>query len=332
MLPASARFALLAALGGYLVPWALPEGLARVEGAPGQVADVFLFAGRLDAGGAPELTPIKGDWKEIAGRARGTGARVWLTMVNDRVPAAGTAVLKDADAVGTMLADPERRRAHRGAIVALARSLDAQGVDLDYENLPAAERDRFTTFVRELAADLRQAGLLFSVTVQPKSGESSSRGPGAADWPAICRAADRVQPMLYNEHNASTGPGPVASPAFVAKVLRYAASACPMERLAPVLKVSGMDWGPGAATWVTFDEAAARAAKERARLRRDRKSKVPWLAYDGKDGRHVVWYEDARSLGEKADALREAGAADVVLWSLGAEDPESLRRLAGQKR
>jgi len=321
---------LVAALGGYLVPWALPEGLERVEQNPGAVADVFLFAGRFDAAGAPELTPVKGDWNEIAERVRRTGARVWLSMVNDRVPAAGTAVLKDADAVTAMLSDPSKRKAHVESVVRLAKSLDAHGVDLDYENLPASSKDRFTDFVRELSAGLRDAGLALSVTVQSKSGEVSSRGPGAMDWPALCRIADRVQPMFYNEHNASTAPGPVASVAFVERVIRYGASVCPIGRVAPVLKVSGMDWGPRAATWVTFKEAAARQGT--ARGKRDWRSKVPWFSYDGRDGRHIVYFEDSKSLEIKAVTLKERGTANLVLWSLGAEDPGAIPRLSGQKR
>ena len=321
---------LVAALGGYLVPWALPEGLDSVEKNPGAVADVFFFAGRLDVSGSPELTPVKGDWNEIADRVRKTGARVWLSMVNDRASVAGQPVQKDADAVGAMLSDPAKRKAHIDAIVRLAKSLDAHGVDLDYENLPTSSKGRFTDFVRELSADLRVAGLALSVTVQPKSGENSARGPGAMDWPALCRIADRVQPMFYNEHNASTDPGPVASVAFVERVIRYGASVCPIGRVVPVLKVSGMDWGPRAAVWVTFKEATARLGT--AHVKRDRRSKVSWFSYDGRDGRHIVYFEDAKSLGAKAETLSGHGTTDLVLWSLGAEDPGAIRQLPGQKR
>jgi len=324
------RALLIAALGGYLVPWALSDGLDRVEKNPGAVADVFLFAGRLDAAGEPELTPVKGDWNEVADRVRRAGGRVWLTMVNDRVAATGPAVLKDAGAVASLFADPAKRKAHVASIVRLAKSLGSHGVDLDYENLPASSKAHFTDFVRELSADLRVAGLALAVTVQPKSGEVSSRGPGAADWPALCRIADRVQPMFYNEHNAATDPGPVASVAFVERVIRYGASVCPAGRVVPVLKVSGMDWGPRAAAWVTFAEATARQGS--ARAKRDRRSKVPWFTYDVRDGRHVVYFEDERSLEVKAATLRDHGAADLVLWSLGAEDPAAIPRLSGQKR
>src|SRR6185295_6476953 len=109
-------------------------------------------------------------------------ARAWVTVVNDVVKEGSSAsVLKDSDLVQELLASGERSAAHRADIVKLAARLGVEGVDLDYENLPAGERDRFSSFVRALADELHARGLALSVTVQPKTGDSSSRGPGAMD-------------------------------------------------------------------------------------------------------------------------------------------------------
>ena len=317
------------ALGGWITYWDFESGLRRVEASPGAYADVFLFAGQLDRQGRPELSGSGIDWPKAVARVRAAGARPWLTIVNDRAGAPGEPVtLKDAEIVGAVLGDAAAARDHRGRIVALARQIGVSGVDLDYENLPASERDRYTAFVRALAGDLRESGLALSVTVQPKTGDVRSRGPGAADWGALCAAADRVQVMLYNEHNASTEPGPIASRGWIDRVLDFGAEACPPSRLVPVLKVSGMDWGPRSADWVTYAEASERARRREAKLRRERSGRQPWFAYDAADGRHVVYFEDAKSLSATASVLRRRGHRAVVLWSLGAEDPETARRIA----
>lgn len=320
------------ALGGWLTYWDLEAGLRRMETAPGTYADVFLFAGRLDREGRPELSGAEIDWPATVERVRAAGARPWLTLVNDRAGAPGEPpALKDAAIVGTILHDASLRRDHRTRIVALARRLTVVGVDLDYENLPASEREPYTAFVRELAGDLRDAGLSLSVTVQPKSGDVRSRGAGAADWRALCSVADRVQVMLYNEHNASTEPGPIASRGWIDRVLDYAARSCPTAKLVPVLKVSGMDWAPGSAEWVTHAEASERARRHGARIRRERSGRSPWYAYEDAAGHHVVYFEDAKSLSATASALRRRGFEKVVFWSLGAEDPDAASRIA-QKR
>jgi spore germination protein YaaH len=322
-------------LGGWIVPWHYDAGMTSLREAGGAIGDVFLFAARLDDAGRPMLDERKGDWPQTVALVKKSGARVWLTVVNDRVAASGAATLKDADVVHAVLADPGRSREHRAAIVALARELSVDGVDIDYENLPAAEREAFTTFARDLATDLHAAGLAASITVQPKSRDSDAKGPGAMDWAALCRCVDRVQLMLYNEHNASTEPGPVAGVEFVSKVVDYGLKRCPASRLVPVLKVSGMDWGPDKATWLSFAEADSVIRSNQPRIRRTWKDGVPWFTYRGPEGKHVVYYEDAKSLAAKAKAVRARGIRAMVLWSLGSEDPETIPRLssmAGQKR
>ncbi|HET8946559.1 MAG TPA: glycosyl hydrolase family 18 protein [Candidatus Polarisedimenticolia bacterium] len=321
------------ALGGWIVPWQHDAGVATLDRTGGALSDVFLFAARLDGDGFPVLDERGDQWKETADRARTAGATVWLTIVNDRVAAAAQPVLKDSEVLHFVFADREAGARHRSGILALAKRLGVDGVDVDYENLPASDRDGFTAFARRLAADLRTAGLKVSITVQPKSGETASRGPGGADWAALCTVADRLQVMLYNEHNAATGPGPVASLDWMTRVINYGLGLCPASKLVPVIKVLGMDWGPSQAEWRSFGEVDAILARTRPRRHREGVNRVPWFVYSDAGARHVVYYEDSGSLIAKADRLRKRGLKRLVLWSLGSEDPDAIPALGrAQKR
>ena len=321
------------ALGGWIVPWQHDAGIASLDRARGSLHDVFLFAARLDGDGLPVLDERGDRWKETADRARTAGATVWLTIVNDRVGATAPPALKDSEVVHSILADRETGARHRSGILALAKRLGVDGVDVDYENLPASDRDGFTAFARQLAGDLRAAGFKMSITVQPKSGETTSRGPGGADWAALCAIADRLQVMLYNEHNASTEPGPVASLDWMTRVIDYGLGLCPASKLVPVIKVSGMDWGPSKAEWRTFGEVNSILTRTRPRRRREKESRVPWFVYSDAGARHVVYYEDTGSLTAKANRLRKRGLDRLVIWSLGSEDPGAIPSLGrAQKR
>jgi spore germination protein len=320
-----------AGLGGWIVPWDFAAGMQSVARSRGLVDEVFLFAARFDSSGSIVLDERKARWPDAVHDAHAAGARVWLTVVNDVVnDGSSSSGLKDSDLVHELLASRERSVAHRAEIVRLATGLGVDGVDLDYENLPAGERERFTSFVRALADQLRARGLELSITVQPKTGETGSRGPGAMDWSALCSAAGRIQVMLYNQHNASTDPGPVAGVDWVRRVADYGLKTCPASSIVPVLKVSGMDWGPGRADWLSFAQASSLIARVRPRLRRDRDDRVPWFAYRAADGRHVVYFEDAESLAAKADVLKGRGLSRIVLWSLGSEDPETVVKIGSR--
>lgn len=321
------------ALGGWIVPWQHDPGVATLDRTPGALHDVFLFAARLDDDGLPVLDERGDQWKVTAERARAAGAKVWLTIVNDRVGAAASPTLKDSDVVHVVLTDREAGARHRSGILSLARRLRVDGVDIDYENLPSSDRDAFTAFARQLAGDLRAAGFKMSITVQPKSGETASRGPGGSDWAALCTVADRLQVMLYNEHNAATEPGPVASLDWMTRVIDYGLGLCPAAKLVPVLKVSGMDWGPSQAEWRSFGEVDSILARTRPRRHRESYNRVPWFVYDDAGARHVVYYEDTVSLTAKSDRLRKRGLKSLVLWSLGSEDPGAIAALGrAQKR
>jgi len=317
--------AALLALGGWIVPWQRDAGVASVERSRGQLADVLLFAARLDAGGHPVLDGDAVSWKETVERIHKNGARAWLTVVNDR--AGSKPVQKDPDLTHRVIAEADARAGHSAEIVALAQSLQADGVDIDFENLPVAERGAFTAFIATLADGARKAGLKLSVTLQGKRKETDASGPGGADWPGLCGLADRLQVMLYNQHNASSGPGPISSREWMEGIVDYALKSCTPDKVVPVLKVSGMDWGPVDAEWRSFAEVGTTLAVQHPKIRRDHDSGAPWFTYRAADGHHVVYYEDARSLRTKAEYLKSRGLGSLVLWSLGSEDPDSIGKL-----
>jgi spore germination protein YaaH len=316
--------------GAWITYWDFDRGVARLNSARPLFDDVFFFLAELDADGRPVLARHDLAHAGVVRDVRARGARAWMTVVNDRRTVKGRpAILKDAAHVHATLADPDRRAAHRRAIVDLAVLHAFSGVDLDYENLLPEDRDRFSTFVRELGADLAARGLRFSVTVQPKQQESRSAGPGAADWAQLCLAADRLQIMLYNLHSARSDPGPLTAPEWMRQVLSYARAQCDPARIVPVLKLGGIDWGPAGAKDLQHADVQALLATNAATLQREPDGATPWFRYVGPDGPHTVYFEDAESILKKVAVLEQIGCPQVVLWSLGREDAQLLPQLLG---
>jgi spore germination protein YaaH len=313
-------------IGGWATYWDFPAGMKGVRQPGTRVADVFLFVAQLDGEGNPVPVSPEQDYVRAVESIRASGATAWITIVNDVLDATGQTRQKVPEVVHDVLSDPDRRRLHCDRIVALARAHHVSGIDIDYENLWPGDRAFFSAFVAELDADLAAAGMMLSVTVQPKIAETRSAGTGAADWATLCRSADRLQIMLYNEHSSKTKPGPLATPSWIDRVLSHASAQCASEKIVPAIKVIGMEWGPEGTRDVPFSEAAELARIEGAEVKRDPDGDVPWFSY-GPRGERTVYYEDARSLRLKLQAVRRHGADRVVLWSIGAEDPELWRGL-----
>jgi spore germination protein len=308
-------------IGGWIPYWDAAAGMGTLALAGGRPSDVFLFVVQLDASGNP--VPVRSEQEDIAAveAIRRSGGTPWLTVVNDVVDSAGDVVEKDPAAVHEVLTDPDRLRDHVLRIGALARRYGVSGVDLDYEALRAGDRDLFSRFVAELREELAPAGMGRSLTVQPKTRESVSDGPGAADWATLCRSADRLQIMLYDEHGGKTDPGPISTPAWIEEVLRLATGQCPAGRIVAAIKVIGMEWGPEGTRDMPYAAASSVATAEGADIRRFPDGDVPWFTYAAGGQQRTVYFEDARSLRQKLLAVKRQGVSGVVLWSLGAEDP-----------
>jgi spore germination protein YaaH len=317
-------------LGAWITYWDLERGLARLATpAGGAVRDVYLFSAAFGPEGRVILLDDEDSTASLVSEIVGRGSRVWLTIVNDVHPAEKDArpTLKDSAVVHRVLSDADLSETHRREIVALARRLGVSGVDIDYEGLDAGDRDLFTAFIAALSDTLKREGILLSVTAQPKSRESRASGPGALDWRALCAHVDRLHIMLYNLHSARTGPGPMADSAFISSVLRFGLSECPISRIVPVLKVSGMEWSKSGARGVQYDECMELARRTGVTVGRDEKDRVPFFTYLSGDGLATVYFEDSASILAKRELIGGMGFESIVLWSLGREDPEILPRI-----
>jgi spore germination protein YaaH len=298
-------------LAAWVTWWDLDAGLASVRAARGSIADVMIFAVALDADGMPRATKPGFDGAAVAREVRAAGARPWLTIVNDVVGGKGT-TLKDPEVTGRMLASAELAARHRRALVALAVEWGVVGVDVDFENLRAGDHDAFASFVRELDRELEARGLSLAVTVEPK----------AADWKALCGAADRLHVMLYNLHHGKTGPGPVATPEWIGEVLGRARDQCPATVVVPALKLGGYDWGSSGVRDATFRPLDRIVREGRGRWRKDRALASPYVVYDRDGETRKAYVEDGESARRKLKLVSKLGFSRAILWGLGKEDPE----------
>jgi spore germination protein len=73
-------------------------------------------------------------------------------------------------------------------------------------------------------------------------------------------------------------------------------------------------------------EAVKRAVLHQSPIRYDNKSKAPTFTYyDEKGIKHVVWFEDARSVVPKFHLVKEFGLRGLGGWKLGLPFPQGER-------
>ena len=249
-------------------------------------------------------------------RLRAAGLRVVPTLANI------TAGRWSYQSVAQILHDPARMRQNVASIAALVRSHGYAGIDIDYENLRASDRQAFTRFIAELAAALHAEGKILSVALFAKTTNTGyDQRNVAQDYAALGRVADQVRIMAYDYHWGSSAPGPVAPIGWVRAVLRYAISQIPASKIILGVGLYGYDWSGGRGTALSWLRAFQLSNRYHAAAHYDTTSQAPWFTYtDAAGHRHVVWFENEASARAKFGAAQGSQIGGVFLWMFGYED------------
>lgn len=224
-------------------------------------------------------------------------------------------------AIAGFISTPAGREAHAEGIAQLVMTKAYDGIDLDYEAVPAASRADFTAFLAALAGKLHAAGKLLSVTVYAKTSDAPTwAGPGAEDWPAIGQIADSVKIMCYDYHWSTSDPGPLAPLDWIDAVATYAQKTIPNDKITIGLPWYGYNWSRSSsrASSVTYASATQLAQTNNATIARDVNQEATFTYGD-----HTVFFQDATSYRAKVDVVRQkhAAVAGFTAWSAGVEDP-----------
>lgn len=223
-----------------------------------------------------------------------------------------------------VLTDAVRQQALIDQVMATISAKGYQGLDVDFEYIPAAQREDYAAFIRALRLRLAPLELPVTVALAPKT---FARQPGllyeAHDYELLGAAADYVLLMTYEWGYTYGPPMAVAPLPNVRQVLDYAVTAIPPEKIYLGVPYYGYDWplpfrqGETRARSISNQYAVELAIEQRAEIQFDQTAQSPWFSYTAGDGTvHVVWFEDARSLAAKLRLIEEYGLHGAGYWSL----------------
>lgn len=197
------------------------------------------------------------------------------------------------------------------------------GVDIDFEYILAEDRDAFTAFVGQVAEAMRSVGKQTSVALAPKqSADQKGLLYEGKDYKGLGEAADYVLLMTY-EWGYTYGPPMAVAPIHqVRKVLDYAVTEIPREKIRLGIPNYGYDWqlpfekGVTKARTIGNVEAVQIAVENGAEILFDETAQSPYFNYE-KDGIwHEVWFEDVRSMQAKFDLMKEYSLNGAGYWQI----------------
>ncbi|MDR2024640.1 MAG: LysM peptidoglycan-binding domain-containing protein [Hungatella sp.] len=197
------------------------------------------------------------------------------------------------------------------------------GLDFDFEYIMADDREAYADLVRRTTQIMNQFGYQVTVALAPKtSATQAGLLYEGVDYALLGEAANRVFLMTY-EWGYTFGPPMAVAPInMVRRVVEYAVTVIPTEKISLGIPNYGYDWplpyerGVTRARTINNLEAVQIAIDHGVEIQFDEVAMSPYFRYWQYGIQHEVWFEDVRSYKAKFDLIKEFGLTGAGYWQL----------------
>lgn len=203
-------------------------------------------------------------------------------------------------------------------------------VNFDFEYIYPEDRENYNSFLSRVVSQLHPQGFLVSTALAPKlTSEQKGILYEAHDYEAQGKIVDFIILMTYEWGWAGGRPWAIAPINEVKKVLDYAVTVIPRNKIMMGAPLYGRDWkipwqeGTLAKT-VSPQRAIQLAQKYGATIEYNTTYQSPFFRYTDENGQqHEVWFEDARSAQAKFDVVNNYRLRGISYWVLGTPFPQN---------
>ena len=329
---------------GFLPYWELSDSSTRLDWE--KLSTVAYFG--VGAAGNGTLQKRNSDGSTTVGWSGWTSAR--MTSVIDAAHANGTRVVLTVQSFAWSSAGVARQKALLGSsthrttlarqIAAAVRDRGADGVNLDFEPIVATYSDEFTALVRSVRTELNRISRGYQLTFDA----TGWIGNYPIEAATAAGAADAVVIMGYDYKNGSSNPvgsiAPLSSAAYdINDTIRAYVGRIPASKVILGVPYYGRAWSTstssfgsknisgtknGASTTVVYSTARQYAADHGRRW--EPVQAVAWTVYRRQNCTATygcvnpwrqLYYDDAKALGLKYDAVNRYNLRGAGIWALG---------------
>lgn len=229
--------------------------------------------------------------------------------------------------VHKILTDPATRAEWLDALMGLVADYDYDGINIDFEAGPAADRTALSTFVEELAGRLHGQGKYLSIALSPKAKDVPTHSrSGIFDYPRLSQSADWLFVMAWGLHWSTSPHGSQDDVTWTSQIADYVATMPLKHKFIYGTNLYAMDWPAGGgpshpATAYEYGDFMDRLPSLNATVVLDPASDTYHATYTDAAGvTHDVWYPDGVTVGRRIRLASSRGLGGVGFWRLGRED------------
>ena len=205
-----------------------------------------------------------------------------------------------------------------------------QGLNVNFEMLYPEDRNLYNDFLRRAVAFFGPLNYPVSTALVPKTYDmTTGKWWGGHDYKTQGEIVDFIIVMTYDWGCGACPPMAIAPVNGMIKVLDYAVSVIPRDKILMGVPFYGFDWTlpfqtGDMAKLVDYTSALKLAAQYGSTIEFDVLAQVPYFYYFSPEGtRHVVWFDDARSFRAKYRLVDQYSLRGVSYWVLGLDAPQN---------
>ncbi|MDR0957670.1 MAG: LysM peptidoglycan-binding domain-containing protein [Clostridiales bacterium] len=216
------------------------------------------------------------------------------------------------------------------AAIAIMKEKGYKVLNVDFEYIYQEDKESYNNFIMIAEQKLHDEGFELFTALAPKY---SADQPGilysAHDYNFHGRHADRVILMTYEWGYTYSEPMAVAPISEIKRVLDYAVTEIPSEKILMGIPNYGYDWflpyrSGRPAVSISNYNAVTTAWKYGAEIEYDERAQAPHFDYyDEANNPHVVYFEDARSIEAKLKLVSEYNLGGVSYWTINRYFPQN---------
>lgn len=229
----------------------------------------------------------------------------------------------NSDLASTILYDENIKNTLIDNVIQILNEKNYAGLDVDFEYVYPSDREAYNNFLQTVADRIKPLGYILTTAVAPKiSANQQGLLYEAHDYPVHGEVADHIIIMTY-EWGYTFGPPMAVAPINeVERVLKYAVSVIPSRKILMGMPNYGYDWTlpyrrGSRANAISNLQAVNLAINNGATIQYDEKAQAPFFYYTAENGaRHVVWFDDARSLTARLKLVEKYNLGGVSYWTI----------------
>ncbi len=190
------------------------------------------------------------------------------------------------------------------------------GIQIDFENVPARDGKNFRTFLSEIRKRIGNEKW-FTVAIAARVRTIADDVYAYAD---IHPLVDRVIIMAYDEHWSGSKPGSVASMDWCERVVNYSQTVIPAKKLVMGLPFYGRSWQDESygSAWVF--NSMNRILNENGITEVERDNGVPYFTTTI-PVKVTGYFEDTYSVVTRCRLYESKNVDRIAFWRIGQEDP-----------